>query len=50
MIMQLNYNWKKGILSESYKIFNNETQVGSLSNKSFSQTSRGELNEKKIHF
>ena len=48
--MQLIYNWKKGIFSESYKIFNNETQIGSLSNKSFSQTSRGELNEKKYTF
>ena len=50
MIMQLNYNWKKGIFSESYQIFNNETQVGSLSNKCFSQTAHGELNEEKYTF
>ena len=50
MIMQLNYNWRKGIFSESYQIFNNETQVGSLSNKCFSQTAYGELNEEKYTF
>ena len=48
--MQLNYNWRKGIFSESYQIFNNETQVGSLSNKCFSQTAYGELNEEKYTF
>ena len=50
MIMLLNYNWRKGIFSESYQIFNNETQVGSLSNKCFSQTAYGELNEEKYTF
>ena len=50
MIMLLNYNWRKGIFSESYKIFNNETQVGGLSNKCFSQTAHGELNEEKYTF
>ena len=48
--MQQDYNWKKGVFSECYKIFNNEAQVGNLSNKSFSQTAHGELNEEKYTF
>ena len=48
--MQHKFNWKKGLFSESYKIFKNDTQVGALTNKSFSQTSHGELNGEKYTF
>lgn len=48
--MQRDYNWTKGFLSETYKIFHNGMLVGNLSEKFFSQTAHGEINEEKYIF
>ena len=42
--------WKKGLFSCTYTIFSGNTQIGSLCNKSFSQTSEAEMNGKKYTF
>ena len=48
--MQHKFIWKKELFSESYKIFNIEKQIGTLINKTFSQTSHGEINGEKYSF
>ena len=37
--MQHNMYWKKGIFSDTYRIFSNNQQIGELKNKAFSQSS-----------
>lgn len=43
-------NWKKGLFSSTYQIYSGSKQIGSLSNRSFSQTSEAEMNGKKYTF
>ncbi|WP_282016584.1 hypothetical protein [Marinifilum flexuosum] len=43
-------NWKKGLFSSTYKIYSGSKQIGSISNRSFSQTSEAEMNGKKYTF
>ena len=42
--------WKKGLFSGTYKIFSGNTQIGTLSKRSFSQTSEAEMNGKNYTF
>ncbi len=48
--MQHKFIWKKELFSESYKIFNIDKQIGTLINKTFSQTSHGEIKGEKYLF
>ena len=48
--MQHNMYWKKGIFSDTYRIFSNNQQIGELKNKAFSQSSVAELNGKSYTF
>ena len=48
--MQTNFNWKKGIFSDTYRVYSNNQQVGELKNKTFSQSSTGEINGKSYTF
>lgn len=48
--MQTNLKWNKGMFSNMYKIYSNGTQVGSLSDNSFSQSSVGVFGDKKYKF
>jgi hypothetical protein len=43
-------NWKKGFFSDTYRIYANKQQIGKLKNKTFSQTSVGEIKGKKYTF
>jgi len=43
-------NWKKGLFKNSYEIYSDSTHVGYLKEKSWAQTSTGELNGEKFHF
>lgn len=42
--MSHTYSWKKKNFSDLYTLFRNDRQVGTFSNKSFSNTAYGELN------
>ena len=44
--MQLKLKWKKNIFSTLYSIYSNGQLIGSLKDKTFSQTANGELNGK----
>lgn len=48
--MQTNLSWKKGVFSDRYKIFSNDQQIGSMKNKTFSQSATGEINGKSYTF
>lgn len=48
--MQNSLNWKKGLFSDTYRIYSNNLQVGKLKNKTFSQSSIGEINGKEYTF
>ena len=48
--MQKSLSWKKGLLSDSYRIYSNDQQIGKLKNKTFSQSSDGEINGKEYTF
>lgn len=42
--------WEKGFLSNKYVIFKNKLEVGSLTQKYFSQNAEGRLNESQLTF
>lgn len=48
--MKTNYSWTKGFFSNLYNIYSNETLIGSLKDKSFSQTAEGKVNGKEYIF
>ncbi len=48
--MQTNYRWTKKTFGSTYQIFSNDTLIGNLVSKSFSQTVNGEINSKKYTF
>lgn len=48
--MSTKYTWKKGIFDCAYKIYLNNQQIGLLRDKTFSQTSEGEINGKSYLF
>ncbi|MCF8307705.1 MAG: hypothetical protein K9I68_01715 [Bacteroidales bacterium] len=48
--MQNNIYWKKGILSDTYRVYSEGKQIGELRNKAFSQSSVGEMNGKSYTF
>jgi hypothetical protein len=43
-------NWKKGIFSSTYEIYSQENPVGYLNEKSWGQSSVGEMNGEKYRF
>ncbi len=44
-------NWKKGLFSSKYKLFdNNNVEIGDFSQSAFSGTSIGKINESKLKF
>ena len=43
-------NWKRGIFSNTYRIFSDNSQVGKLKEKAWTQSADGELNGKKYSF
>ena len=43
-------NWKRGLLKNIYEIFSDSGPVGYLKEKSWTQSSYGELNGEKFHF
>ena len=43
-------NWKKGLFSSKYRLFDNNIEVGAFSQSAFSSTSLGKINEVKIRF
>ncbi len=45
-----NINWKKGLFSSKYKLFENNIEVGYFSPSAFSSTSIGKLKESKLKF
>ncbi|PKP36173.1 MAG: hypothetical protein CVT98_08765 [Bacteroidetes bacterium HGW-Bacteroidetes-15] len=48
--MKKYYNWTKGLFSSTYNIYTDSTHVGSLKNKSFSQSAIGSINGKNYIF
>jgi len=48
--MQNSFNWKKGIFSDTYRVYSSNQQIGELKNKTFSQSSIGEINGKSYTF
>lgn len=48
--MQTNLKWKKGIFSNTYRIYSQNQIIGKLKSNSFSQITKGELNGKKYTF
>ena len=48
--MQTKLSWKKNLLSNLYNIYSNDQHVGTLKEKTFSQTTNAELNGKKYIF
>lgn len=48
--MQNSFNWKKELFSDTYKVYSNNKQIGELKNRTFSQTSVGEINGKRYTF
>ena len=46
----MNINWKKGIFSSKYELFLKNIKIGEISEKMFSNTSKGTLNKNKIKF
>jgi hypothetical protein len=43
-------NWKKGLFSSKYRLFDNNIEVGEFSQSAFSSTSLGKINEVKLRF
>lgn len=48
--MEAHYIWKTKLFSSKYEIFRNETPVGEFTDKTWSRTAIGELNNRKITF
>lgn len=48
--MQTSLRWKKGLFSDTFRIYSNDQQIGKLKNKTFSQSSVGEINGKEYTF
>ena len=48
--MQTKLRWEKKLFSNLYSIYSNGQQIGELKNKTFTQTSDGELNGEKYAF
>lgn len=48
--MRENLHWKKGAFSTTYKLFAGEEQIGYLQDRTFKQTSHGEIRRKKYQF
>lgn len=48
--MQNNIYWKKGIFSDTYRVYSEDKQIGKLRNRAFSQSSVGEINGKSYTF
>jgi hypothetical protein len=48
--MQTSLRWEKGLFSRAYSIYSNNQLIGQLKDKTFSQSSDGELNGKKYNF
>ena len=48
--MQNKYYWKKGLFSETYRVYSNDQQIGKLKNKPFSQSAVGEISGKNYTF
>ena len=46
----MNINWKKGFFSSKYELFSKNVKIGELTEKMFSNTSKGILNNHKIKF
>jgi hypothetical protein len=46
----MNINWKKGFFSSKYELFSKNVKIGELTEKMFSNTSKGLLNNHKIEF
>jgi len=43
-MVQNNFNWKKGIFSDTYRVYSNNQHIGELKNRTFSQSSPGKIN------
>jgi len=48
--MQNKYHWKKGIFSDTYRVYSHNQQTGELRNRTFSQSADGEINGKRYTF
>jgi hypothetical protein len=48
--MKTNLNWKKGIFKSTYEIYSEDCSVGYLNEKTWSQSSEGELYGEKYRF
>ena len=48
--MQNKYHWKKGIFSDTYRVYTHNQQTGELKNRTFSQSADGEINRKRYTF
>ncbi len=45
-----NINWKKGLFSSKYRLFDNNIEIGEFSQSAFSSNSFGKINESKLKF
>lgn len=48
--MYNSYHWKKGIFSDTYRLYSHNQQTGELRNRTFSRSSVGEINGKRYTF
>jgi hypothetical protein len=48
--MAIMLRWKKGLFSGAYRIYSGDKQSGTLTDKSFFQSARGDLNGKRFIF
>ena len=48
--MKNSLRWKKGVFSETYRIYSNDQEIGKMKNKTFSQSAIGEINGKSYTF
>ena len=48
--METKLRWKKGLFSNVYRIYSNDRLIGTLEDKTFSKTARGDLNGEKFTF
>ena len=48
--MNITYQWKKKVFSDSFKVFSDDAQIARLKNKAFSNTALGEVGGKHYNF
>jgi len=48
--MRYSFNWKRGFFSDTYKIYSNNQQIGTLRNRTLSQNAVGNINERSYTF